>query len=55
MKKIVITLLLALMAMPLSSSVNTASAKTIASEQVADKKPKKKASPLWALKIISEK
>ena len=43
MKKIVITLLLALMAMPLSSSVNTASAKTIASEQVADKKPKKKA------------
>ena len=43
MKKIVISLLLALMAMPLSSSFNCASAATIPSEQVADKKPKKKA------------
>ena len=38
MKKIVISLLLALMAMPLSSSFNCASAATIPSEQVADKK-----------------
>ena len=41
MKKIIVTLLVALMAMPLSSSLSSASAKSAATEKVADKKPKK--------------
>lgn len=42
MKKIIITLLAALMAMPLGSSLCSAAAQTSAIEKAADKKPKKK-------------